>query len=183
MRELAETPVRKPRGKAGNKRFLLAYLESKGWDYDKEFKDTWKDASPEERLRFFGKTLPFLFHKATDDQKQAGPNFNIIMANVGSPQDLAKIIMKDPFIDHAKLIEGEVKNAEKEQIKNSPKTKASFLSELHGLSGGATEKNSGSAKSASSPRKRKARVSNTLQNQHKTGGGKKRASDSSQGSN
>jgi len=167
---------RKIRGKAKNKRFLLAYLESNGWDYHSEFVETWESASPDEKLRFFGKTFPFLFHKVQDDKPTGDTNVNIIMANIGTPQDLAQIIMKDPFIDHAKLIEGEVRNVEQKAIKNSPPNKSAFLSELREIG----------AESISIKRtvgKRKSNPARSLQNKSKTRSRKKLPVGSSKGSN
>jgi len=98
----------RPKGsKNKNKKHLIDFLEHNKFDFYEEFKKAYDGAEDDEKLRWFGKILPFAFHRI-DNNPQLELNANITVNRIESPQKLLEILRTDPFLDVNKLIEGEV---------------------------------------------------------------------------
>jgi hypothetical protein len=129
--------VARPKGsKNKNKKTLIAYLDGSGWDYFTEFKKAYHNASPDEQLRFFGKTLPFMFNRQDNTPLIEG-DVNVTLQGINNPKELAKIILQDPFVSHENILEGEVIESDGSKRKSDTGTDGDKR-ELEGSDSGST---------------------------------------------
>lgn len=99
----------RPKGsKNKNRKSLLAWLETHNWDYAYRFKKAFDESSPEEQLRFFKGTLPYMFQRVDTTPMLEANVLNMQVNKISSPEDLIKLLMKDPFVNPEKIVEGDV---------------------------------------------------------------------------
>jgi hypothetical protein len=97
----------RPKGsKNKNKKSLVAWLDGHGWRFEEKFKEAYEESSPEERLRFIGKCLPFLFQRVDNTPLIEG-DVNVHVKGISSKRELMKAMLADPFMEmeEAQVIE------------------------------------------------------------------------------